>query len=183
MKKLVLVCALLLIASGCGDDKKPSDDALGDVMNGKSPSGMPTPESMQDVFKNAGKIKLTDDMMKDYVAMLSELKGVRTPGAALLAKYHFTAQKWVKIAMIIGTSKARVGVTDALPKLDAQIAKLKAKRDAAPPEQRAGYDRTLQMMESQRSALGGMGHANDIDRENAAVYERWKDRVEAAGRK
>ena len=74
MKSLLAVFVLGSLCLGCGNDSG-------------SPPGFPTDAtSVEDMMKGSGTIELTDDMMEGYVEVLKQLKEVKTPTAALLAR-------------------------------------------------------------------------------------------------
>jgi len=172
MKKLALVVTLCLAFAACGDDKDPGK-AFEDATGG----------SAEDILKTGGKIELTDEMMERYVKLVKELKGLDgRPGAALLARYHFDLKQWLGVSMIIGSSAARSAMSGIRPKLEEQLKVLKEKLSTASEDQKAMYEAQIEGLEAQLESLGDYGEANEIDKHNMEVIERWKDRIEAAGR-
>ncbi len=177
MKQLLFALVACVVLAGCGDDSS-SISGL--------PGGVPGPthsDAWKDMMTAGGKVKLTDDMMQRYVDLIQELKGADKPSAALYAKYRFNAMEYVQISQIIGTSTVRTGFADAAPKMKESLEKMKTRRDAETnPQMKAMLDKQIDAMEKQLGTMGGVGAANEVDRHNMAVLERWKDRLKAAGR-
>jgi hypothetical protein len=144
------------------------------------PGGMPSGMSSADLMKGGGTVKLSDEMMERYVSALKALRDVDTPGEAMLARYSFNTQQWLQISVIIGTSAARSVMSGSRPRLEKQLTELKQRLDQAGPEQKAMYAAQIQGMEAQLENMKGVGEANDIDKHNMEVIERWKDRLAAA---
>jgi hypothetical protein len=194
MKTLTLATVLCLVLAGCGEDKSPGNP-IEDAARGNNPAGMPMgmPTGMApgmpgglptglpgpDMLKKGGTIKLTDDMMKRYVELVTELKGVNAPDAAMLARYKFNMQEYLGVGMIIGSSTARSAMSGVRPQLEKQLAELRAKRDAG-KQPDPMVDRQIKMIEEQMKALGEIGEPNEVDAHNVEVVERWQERIDAA---
>jgi hypothetical protein len=147
------------------------------------PGGMPTGLPGPDMLIKTGTVELTDDMMERYVALVEELgSATKMPTAALLARHKFALPQWLALNQIIGGSLARSSMSGIRPKLEKQLADLKAERGTAPEAKQRILDAQIKGLEAQLKALGGIAEASDIDRRNMEVFERWRDRVEAAGR-
>ena len=174
MNKLMLACALCFVLAGCGDDKK-----AGNPFEGMP--GMPGGTSTADMMKGGGTVKLTDEMMERYVAAVKALKDIDTPGEAMLARYKFSTQQWVQVSMIIGTSTARSAMSGARPQLEKQLAEMKQRLAQAGPDEKAMFELQIENLEAQLESMKDVGEANDIDKHNMEVLERWKDRLDAAG--
>ncbi len=197
MKTLTMATVLCLMLAGCGEDKSPGNP-LEDAARGQNPAGMPMgmPTGMApgmpggmptglpgpDMLTKGARIKLTDEMMERYVSVLGELRNVKSPGAALLARHKFDVQEWTSLSMIIGGSYLRTSMAGSRPELEKQIAVLKARIASAGAEEKPMLEAGLRGLEAQMKAVEGFGEANEIDKHNMEVLTRWKDRVEAARR-
>lgn len=197
MKKLVLVTAVCLLLAGCGDDKDPGNP-IEDAMRGKTPAGMPSgmptgmPPGMPgglpagvpgpDMLTKEATVKLTDDMMERYVAAIKELGSTDgMPSAALLTRHKFAMPQWLAINQIIGASYARTGMSAARPAMEKRLAELKKQLASADATQKPMVEMQIQVIESQLKAMPAVAEANDVDKHNMAVIERWKDRIQKAG--
>ena len=195
MKCLLTVGAVCLLLVGCGEDKDPGTP-IEDAMRKSSPSGMPMgmptgmapgmpgglPTGMPgpDMLTKAASIKLTDEMMERYVKVLGELQNVKSPGAALLARYKFNTQEWTSLSLIIGGSYVRTSMAGSRPALEKQLAGLKTQLAEAGAEDKPMIEARLRALEAQMKAVEGFGQATEIDNHNMQELERWKDRVKAA---
>ena len=169
MKSLLAVFVLGSLCLGCGNDSG-------------SPPGFPTDAtSVEDMMKGSGTIELTDNMMEGYVEVLKQLKEVKTPTAALLARYKLDLVKWGQLSMLVGTTMARTTISNERPRMENDLADAKERLAAASTDdEREMIKLQVQGLEAQLESVKGFGQANDIDRKNLEVINRWKDRIEAA---
>lgn len=181
MKAHLAVLVAFTLCSACGDSGSSSSNPFGQP---GMPAGFPADaSSIEDMMKGGGKIQLTDEMMQGYVDVLRELKDVKTPAAAMLARYKLDLVKWGQISMVVGTSMGRAMLSDARPRMQEQLAKAREQAaNATNDSQRQIAEMQVQALEKQLEGLKDIGEANDIDRKNLEVINRWKDRLEAARR-
>ena len=83
--------------------------------------------------------------------------------------------------MLVGTTMARTTISNERPRMEKDLADAKERLAAASTDdEREMIKLQVQGLEAQLESVKGFGQANDIDRKNLEVINRWKDRIEAA---
>lgn len=179
MKTLLAALLLGSVCTACGDDRGAPSDPFG---RPGMPSGFPTDAtSVENMMKGSGTIELTDDMMQGYVEVLKQLREVKTPTAAMLARYKLDLVKWGQLSMLVATTMARTTISNERPRMEKDLADAQDRLAAAgTDEEREMIKLQIQGLEAQLESVQEFGQANDIDRKNLEVINRWKDRIEAA---
>jgi phytoene dehydrogenase-like protein len=108
------------------------------------------------------------------------LKDVKTPSQALLAQHRLDMQQWVAISQVIGLSMRNVVFEGQRERIEESLAEARQKRDAATGQDKETYAKLVELHEAQLEALVEGPPPTEIDRRNVEVFERWKDRIEAA---
>jgi len=177
MKTATVLLASSLFLSACG---------------GTDASAAPDPAQTPDADAAADDqpIELTDADMEKYVAISREIRETKDGFTdAFLTRHGLSLEQWMKLNAAVTrgmVSASRIQLSDTAAKskadLDKRIAALEAQRQTAPEAQRAELQKQLDALKAGRSTFTDLEPLTDLDRRNAATWERWKPKLDELAR-
>jgi len=182
----LLLPLLLLTLAACGDSQDDeSNDPSGPVPAGGQP-GMPAGPSSElnppRVGEATSDMKLTDQMMEDYVALTRKLHktGAQGPTDAMLAGYSIDMTRWLSIATLASRAAMASNAGQARKRTEETLAGLRKRLDGASAARREGLERAIAGLETQLDLIDKMPTASEQDRKNYEVLEKWMPKLRAA---